>query len=73
MRPVHAGKRSLDRSQKVQDKKSRNDTFIKRKRGILKKAIELSRLCDQRIFMFIYDIEKQRAIQFKSHDNFGPE
>lgn len=58
MRPVHAGKRTLDKSQKVRDKKSRNDTFIKRRRGFLKKAIELSRLCDQRIFMFIYDSEK---------------
>ena len=37
----------------------------------MKKAIELSRLCDQRIFMIIYDQDRDKAIQFTSDKDFG--
>lgn len=64
-------KRQVNKSQKIEDKTSRGVTFCKRKRGLIKKAIELSRLCDQRIFIVIYDNEKDKAIQFSSDKEFS--
>jgi hypothetical protein len=46
-------------------------TFCKRKRGVLKKAIELSRLCDQHVFMVIFDQSKQRIVEFSSKPEFN--
>ena len=64
-------KRKIDKSKKIQDKTQRYVAFCKRRRGFLKKAIELSRLCDQRIFMIIHDPEKDKAIQFTSDRDFN--
>ena len=55
-------RRKIDKSKKIQDKNQRNVAFCKRRRGFLKKAIELSRLCDQNIFMIIHDPEKDKVI-----------
>jgi len=43
-------------------------TFCKRKRGILKKLIEMSKLCGQDIFMVMFDKEKQKVLQFRSDE-----
>ena len=64
------GKRKIDKSKKIENKNQRNVAFCKRRRGFLKKAIELSRLCDQKIFLVIYDTEKDRAIQYSSSLDF---
>ena len=40
------GKKKLSSIAKINDKNSRNVTYCKRKRGLIKKAIELSKLCD---------------------------
>lgn len=56
--------------ERIEDKINRNITYCKRKRGILKKAIELSKLCDQRIFLVVYDEHKQRLTQYSSHEDF---
>lgn len=44
--------------QMIEDRTSRNITFIKRKRGFLKKAIELAIYCAQDISISIYDRTK---------------
>ena len=64
-------KHKFDKSKKIQDKTQRNIALCKRRRGFLKKAIELSRLCDQRIFLIIHDPEKDKAIQFTSDRQFN--
>ena len=46
-------------------------TYSKRKRGILKKAIELSVLCGQDIFLVIFDKQKQKLIEFRSSMEFN--
>ena len=66
-----SGKRRTDTFDVIKDEHDRYVTFCKRKRGILKKAIELSRLCDQHIFMVIFDKTKQRIIEFSSKDTFN--
>ena len=49
------GKRKLLKIDKIPDKNTRKITSNKRKKGILKKAIELSKLCDHKVFLYIYD------------------
>ena len=44
--------------QKIKESTQRNVTFCKRKRGLLKKVIELSVLCDIDIQMVMFDKEK---------------
>jgi hypothetical protein len=60
------GKRKIDKSKKIENKNQRNVAFCKRKRGLLKKAIEISRLCDLRMLIVMYDQDKQKAVVFHS-------
>tara|TARA_B110000285_G_C14590674_1_gene366258 strand:+ start:156 stop:401 length:246 start_codon:yes stop_codon:yes gene_type:complete len=45
-------------------------TVSKRKRGIVKKIIELSVMCGLDIFMVIFDREKQSLNEFSSDPDF---
>ena len=38
--------RAIDKNTKIENKNHRKVTLCKRRRGFIKKAIELSRLCD---------------------------
>jgi hypothetical protein len=65
------GKRKIETLQRIGDDKARQTTFCKRKRGLIKKAIELSMLCDQLIFLVVFDKEKQRLVEYQSHGEFS--
>ena len=43
---------------------ARNLAYNKRKRGILRKAIELSIYCEKEVFMVIFDHEKKSLVEF---------
>ena len=58
------------RMEMIKDKMKRKIACSKRKRGIIKKAMELSILCNQSIFMVIYDKDKKKAVQYKSQSSF---
>jgi hypothetical protein len=50
---------------------ARNLSYNKRKRGLLRKAIELSVFCEQDIFMVIFDRNKNRLVEFNSSGEFS--
>jgi hypothetical protein len=54
--------------QKIKNERIRQVTFYKRKKGLLKKAMELSLLCDVKIFLTIVD-KNQRMMIFSSEEN----
>ena len=64
------GKKKLASISLIKDKNTRNVTYCKRKRGLIKKAIELSKLCNQYVYLVIFDREKQRLIEYNSHSVF---
>ena len=59
--------------QKIKDEKIRNITFYKRKKGLIKKAMELCLLCDVDIFFGIYpkQISKNQLLLFCSTNNIN--
>jgi superfamily I DNA and/or RNA helicase len=50
---------------------ARNLAFNKRKRGILRKAIEMSLYCEKDVFMVIFDRDKKRLVEFSSSAKFS--
>ena len=62
------GKKRLDKIEAIEDPCKRKVTLCKRKKGLLKKAIELSVLCDVDILMLIYDKQQQRVSHYASED-----
>lgn len=54
----------------IADAKQRRVTYNKRKRGLLKKAIELSTLCETDILMVILDKKNRSMVEFNSKSDF---
>ena len=52
------GKRKIDTFVKIDDENNRNVTYCKRKKGLIKKAMELSLLCNQDVYLSIFDEER---------------
>lgn len=50
----------------IADEKFRRVTYCKRKRGLLKKAMELSLLCGNDVLLIIRDKDSNRAILYNS-------
>ena len=54
----------------MEAKKEMLRTYFKRKRGILKKCIEMSTKCHQDVYLIIYDKKNQTLVEFNSTPNF---
>mgnify|MGYP006108461455 FL=1 len=65
------GKKKVDNLQYLKDRSLRNIAYHIRKRGLLKKAIELSSMCGLEMFLLIYDKEKDKIIEYQSNDQFN--
>ena len=58
-------KRGIRRStkhEKIENKESMRVSLVKRRKGILKKCIELNVMCQQEIFLFTFDRTKQKVL-----------
>jgi len=54
--------------EKIKNNRLRQVTFYKRKKGLLKKAMELSLLCDVKVFLCIVD-KNDKTMIFSSEKN----
>lgn len=61
------GKKKYEFIDLITNSNSRNITYYKRIKGLVKKSIELSVLCDQTIFLFVADESKNRMLHYSSH------
>ena len=64
------GKKKIEKIERIQNANQRKVCLCKRKKGLIKKAIELSILCDLEIFMLIFDKSHRRITHFGSHVDF---
>ena len=64
------GKRKIHCFEKIQDENSRNVTYCKRKKGLVKKAMELSLLCNQQIYLSVFDQDRQKLVVYSSTDEY---
>ena len=58
------GKRKIEAISMIKCKVQRNVTLCKRKKGLMKKAMELSILCDQDIALFVWDKTKHKMLVY---------
>ena len=63
----------IDNTKFISNKSDRNNTFQKRKRGILKKAIEFSKKCGLDMTFTIMDPNENRIIEYRSSKAFSAE
>lgn len=55
--------------EKIKSERNRNITFIKRKKGLIKKAMELSLLCDAEILVAIVSKDNEQLSLFCSDES----
>ena len=63
------GKKKIESFQLITNKNARNITYGKRYKGLIKKAMELSMLCDQQIYLSIYDKTKDKLVMYSSKED----
>jgi len=68
-----AKKRLPDDLTFISDRKRRDVSYCKRKRGLIKKIIELSNLCHHDIYLCIFEREKQKIVEYRTDAEFNHE
>ena len=63
-------KESDEKLQFIEALNLRNISYCKRKRGFIKKAMELSVLCGQQISLVIFDAKKNKLVSYNT-ENFS--
>ena len=60
------GKRKIEKFEEIENKVSKYVTYCKRKKGVIKKAMELSLLCGQEVMLTIFDKKKKKLVVYQS-------
>ena len=64
------GKKKIELMDLIQDPFKRNVTFCKRKKGVIVKALELSKLCGTEVALYILDKPSNKIVTYNSRPNF---
>ena len=67
------GKRKITNYVEIEDRLVKSVTYCKRKKGVIKKAMELSLLCAQDVMLAIYDKKKKKIVIYQSSPEFTPD
>ena len=65
------GRKKLETYSKISDKNLRNITFIKRKKGLIKKCMELSILTGSGVCLALYRPDFNKCSMYNSHPENG--
>ena len=65
------GKKKIEVFKKIENRSTRYVTCHKRKKGLLKKAMELSILCQQEMLLVIWDKEQNKLVTYQSDAQFS--
>ena len=60
------GKKKYEHISELASANSRNITYFKRIKGLVKKSIELSVLCNQEVVLFVVDHAKKKMLHYAS-------
>jgi len=64
------GQKKYESIKLIHNERQRLVAFSKRKKGILKKAMECSILCGKSFYLAIYDKERSKMTEYKSSSDF---
>ena len=65
------GRKKLDTMDYISNENLRNIAYSKRRKGLVKKAMELSKLCGVKVQLVLFDQKKLRLTHFNSEDEFS--
>ena len=65
------GKKRIQSMSLIEDVVKRNVTYCKRKKGLIKKAIEISKLCGKKVAIYILDEGIGKFISYNSERSFN--
>lgn len=65
-------KKKVPEYTQIQNKWTKTIVYNKRRKGIIKKAMEISVLCGQKVMLAIYNEENQKFVIYQSEPDFTP-
>ena len=66
------GRKKIEKIMRIDNQKERRTTIGKRKKGLIKKCIELSVLSGMRIFLLLEEEDIKRVTHYASHKDMDP-
>lgn len=66
------GRKKVSVFKQIEDETFKRITYSKRKKGIIKKAFELSVLCGQEVMLTVYNKINNKLVLYQSSPEFSP-
>ena len=54
--------RRIEVDERIRDKRSRTKAYYKRKLGVMRKLVQLSKMCDKEVLLLMYDKETKNLV-----------